>query len=325
MPLISVIIPLYNSEKTLCETLESVLQQTFSDWEIIAVNDGSKDSTLNILATIKDPRLKVFSYRNGGISVSRNRGLALAEGEYIAFLDHDDLWTADKLELQLKALQQNPQAAVAYSWVDLIDESNRLIRSCHLYKDKGKVYEKVLTDFIVVTASNPLIKKSALREVGGFDESLFGSDDMDLFLRLAARFEFAVVEKSQILYRITNSSVSANVIKQAWESLKVIELACQRYPESTQHLKKNLITNLYMHYAFRAIEVADKRQNGIASAKCLWEAMKNDPSVLRRNGVGIALCKIAALLILPLGMYPKLINQIKQVKKSMNPKNKAQR
>ncbi|MFB2836318.1 glycosyltransferase family 2 protein [Floridanema evergladense] len=325
MPLISVIIPLYNSEKTIRETLESVLQQTFSDFEIIAVNDDSKDSTLDILATIKDPRLKVFSYPNRGLTVNRNRGLALAQGEFIAFLDHDDLWTADKLELQLKALQENPQAAVAYSWVDLIDESSQFIRSCPHFKDRRNVYERVLTDFIVVAISNPLIRKSALEKVGYLDESLFGPDDLDLFLRLAEHFEFEVVEKTQFLYRITNGSVSASVVRQARETLKVIESACQRYPESTQHLQKNLITNVYMHGAFRALDAANGRQNGIASAKCLWEAMKNDPSVLRRGGIGIALCKIAALLILPSGMYPKLINQVKQVKKSMNPKNKTQR
>jgi len=187
MPLISVIIPLFNSKKTILETLESVFQQTFSDWEIIAINDGSKDSTLDVIATIKDPRLKVFSYPNGGISVSRNRGLALAQGEYIAFLDHDDLWKPDKLELQLKALRENPQAAVAYSWVDLIDESGEFIREVSRHKVKGNAYEKLLLTDILSTASNPLICKSALIAVGAFDETLSGPEDWELFIRLAAQ------------------------------------------------------------------------------------------------------------------------------------------
>lgn len=151
MPLISVIIPLYNSEKTIRETLESVFGQTFSDFEIIAVNDGSKDSTLDILATIKDPRLKVFSYPNAGISPSRNRGIFHAEGEFIAFLDRDDLWTPDKLELQLKALQENPDAALAYSWVDFIDESSQFIRKGSRPDTTGDIYPELLIKSLLDT------------------------------------------------------------------------------------------------------------------------------------------------------------------------------
>jgi glycosyltransferase involved in cell wall biosynthesis len=116
MPLISVIIPVYNGEKTIKETIEAVLNQTFSDFELIVINDGSQDSTLDIVSSIQEARIKVFSYPNAGQAISRNRGLSHACGEFIAFLDADDLWTPDKLEAQLKALQANPQAGVAYSW-----------------------------------------------------------------------------------------------------------------------------------------------------------------------------------------------------------------
>src|SRR3712207_3352824 len=114
MPLISVIIPVYNGEKTIQETIESVLNQTFPSFELIVINDGSHDSTLDIVSSIKDPRIKVFSYPNAGLSASRNRGISVACGEYVSFIDADDLWTPDKLEAQYKALQANPQAAVAY-------------------------------------------------------------------------------------------------------------------------------------------------------------------------------------------------------------------
>ncbi len=101
MPKISVIIPVYNAEETIKETLESVLSQTFSQFEIIVINDGSQDKTLEIVSRILDPRLKVLSYPNAGVSVSRNRGISQAAGEYVSFLDADDLWTPDKLETQL--------------------------------------------------------------------------------------------------------------------------------------------------------------------------------------------------------------------------------
>ena len=118
MPLISVIIPVYNAEATIKETIDSVLNQTFTNLELIVINDGSKDSSLSIISNIKDSRLKLFSYDNAGVAISRNRGIKKASGKFIAFIDADDLWTSDKLEAQLKALQSNPQAAVAYSWVD---------------------------------------------------------------------------------------------------------------------------------------------------------------------------------------------------------------
>ncbi|MGL5196776.1 MAG: glycosyltransferase family 2 protein [Chroococcales cyanobacterium] len=115
MPEISIIIPAYNAESTLVETIESVLQQTFTDFEILVINDGSQDCTQTLAEAIPDPRVQVLTYPNGGVCAARNRGISRAKGKYIAFLDADDLWTGDKLELQWAALQENPQAGVAYS------------------------------------------------------------------------------------------------------------------------------------------------------------------------------------------------------------------
>jgi len=100
--------------------------QIYSNFELIVIDDGSNDSTLDVIKNIQDSRLKVFPYPSAGsAAVSRNRGFSHASGEFIVFLDADDLWTPDKLEAQLAALQENPPAAVAYSWVDRIDESSQ--------------------------------------------------------------------------------------------------------------------------------------------------------------------------------------------------------
>ncbi|MHC5828034.1 MAG: glycosyltransferase family 2 protein, partial [Nostoc sp.] len=127
MPKISVIIPAYNSEKTINYTIESVLNQTFTDFELIVINDGSQDSTLEVITQIQDSRIKVFSYPNAGGNVSRNRGLYRAGGEFVSFLDADDLWTPDKLQSQLKALQENVTAKIAYSWTDYIDTNGQFL------------------------------------------------------------------------------------------------------------------------------------------------------------------------------------------------------
>src|SRR4028118_1589922 len=158
MPLISVIIPVYNGEKTIRETIESILNQTFTDFELIVINDGSQDATLEIVECIQDSRLKVFSYPNAGQAASRNQGISHACGRYISFIDADDLWAPDKLEAQLKALQANPQAAVAYSWTKCIDELGQFSRRGSHISATGNVYGKLLLIDFIENGSNPLIR-----------------------------------------------------------------------------------------------------------------------------------------------------------------------
>ncbi|MEJ1938469.1 glycosyltransferase family A protein, partial [Nostoc sp. NIES-2111] len=175
------------------------LQQTFSDFEIIVINDGSTDETLEILQNFYDDRLKIFSYENSGASAARNRGIAHATGDYISFLDADDLWTPDKLELQLAALQAHPEAGVAYSWTYIINGEGELLRSIeHNYE--GNVYGEMILRSFVTCGSNPLIRKEAVDSVGEFDVTLKSGDDWDYWLRLAYKWHFVVVPKHQIFY-----------------------------------------------------------------------------------------------------------------------------
>jgi len=300
MPLISVIIPVYNSEKTLQETLESVLNQTFSDFEVIVINDGSPDGSLDVISSIQDSRIKVFSYPNSGLSASRNRGLSHACGEFIAFIDADDLWTPDKLEAQLKALQANPQAGVAYSWTAYIDESGQFLRSGNRIAVTGDVYGKLLVRNFLENGSNALIRKQALDAVGGFDQALCSAEDWDIVLRLASRYHFVAVPAAQILYRVSATSMSSNVLTMEAASLQVIERAFNQAPESLQHLKKYSLSTLYMYLTFKTLEAPSGRQNGLAAARYLWNAIKNEPSLLQRRQTLLkALFKITAVVLLP--------------------------
>jgi len=300
MPLISVIIPVYNGEKTIKKTIESVLNQTFSDFELLAIDDGSQDSTLSVLKEITDSRLNIFSFPNAGVSASRNRGLAEARGEYISFLDADDLWTPDKLEAQLKALQENSQAAVAYSWSDWIDESGQFLRAGGHITVNGNAYEKLLLRDFVESGSNPLIRKYALDEVGGFDQSVTPAEDWDMWLKLAARYEFVTVQSPQILYRVYPTSASFNVWKMEAGSLKVIERNFAQAPESLQYLKRETLGSRYEYLMFKAVEGTLERQKGLAAARFLWQAVRYKPSMLRRVKIMlIVMVKIAASILLP--------------------------
>ncbi len=297
MPLVSIIIPAFNSENTVKETIESVLNQTWTDWEIILVNDGSQDSTLEIVNNINDNRLKIFTYSNGGANASRNRGLSHASGEFVSFLDADDLWTPDKLESQFKALQENPEAAVAYSWTNSIDETGNFLRRGSYITANGDIYTKLLLIDFIESGSNPLIRRAALANVGDFDESLAAAQDWDMWLRLAAQYHFVAVSSVQILYRVSNNSMSANILRQEAASLQVIEKSFSNAPQSLQYLKKYSIGNRYKCLTFMALQRNPSRKQGIIAMKLLIYTIKNDPSLLMAKALLKVFFKIVVMII----------------------------
>jgi glycosyltransferase involved in cell wall biosynthesis len=311
MPLISVIIPVYNGEKTIQETIESVLNQTFTDFELIVINDGSQDATLEIVERIQEPRLKAFSYANAGQATSRNRGVSHACGEYISFIDADDLWTPDKLEAQLRALQDNSQAAVAYSWTKCIDELGNFSRRGSHISVSGDVYAKLLLIDFIENGSNPLIRAQAIAEVGGFDESMTPSEDRDLWLRLAARYHFVAVPSPQVLYRQSPNSASANILRMEAASLRVIEQAFSQAPEFLQYLKQSSLANIYKGLTFKALEEPLERQRGLTAARLLWNSIKNDPALLRSRVILKVLFKIAVVTLLPSQQAQALLTKAK--------------
>nr|WP_290223445.1 glycosyltransferase [Trichocoleus desertorum] len=301
MPQISVVIPAYNAEKTIKATIDSVLSQTFSDFELIVVNDGSLDTTLNIVANIQDPRIKLISQPNSGPQKSRNRGIREAQGEYLSFLDADDLWTPDKLEAQLKALQANPDAAVAYSWTNWIDETGQFIRRGAYVNATGNVYEKLLLIDFVESGSNPLVLRQALDEIGNFDESLVGGQDWDMWLRLAARYPFTVVASPQILYRKypNSNSWSNNVERQELGFKRVIEKALTHAPEAIQRRKKDILANRYKCLVVDALERPAGQKRGLTAARFLWVALRNDPALLRARVLVKLVLRTAVVISLP--------------------------
>jgi glycosyltransferase involved in cell wall biosynthesis len=299
MPVITVVIAAYNSEKTIRETVESVLSQTFSDFELIVIDDGSTDSTLEVLSQMEDPRLRVFSYPNAGVAASRNRGIALASGEYVAFLDHDDLWTPDKLEAQLRALQEDPRIGVSYSLVHCIDEAGRFLHPCSRITASGDVYARLLVTDFLDTVSNPLIRKEALDRIGGFDESLASADDWDILLRLAACYPFACVSAVQVLYRECPDSLSFDVSRMEAAAVGVCENAFAVAPIHLQYLKRDSMGNIYKFLTARALRGHPSRQRGLQAAGFLWNAVRNDPRLPYTLAFVHTLCLIAAMTLLP--------------------------
>jgi glycosyltransferase involved in cell wall biosynthesis len=209
-PLISVVIPAYNAAVTIRRTVRSVLAQTHRAFEVIVVNDGSSDETAAIAQSAGDSRVRMITVPNKGPAASRNRGFAISRGEYIAFLDADDLWTSEKLADQLEALRRYPAAGVAYSWTDYIDEHSEPFCSGSHRRYQGNGYAPMLVSDFLENGSNALLRRKIAEALGGFDEQVpWGAEDWDYFIRAARLTEFVCVPKSQILYRTAPKSVSS--------------------------------------------------------------------------------------------------------------------
>ncbi|MUG99150.1 glycosyltransferase [Scytonema sp. UIC 10036] len=316
MSVISVVIPAYNAERTIWETIDSVLKQSFQDFELIVINDGSKDRTLEIVRSIQDERVKIFSYDNGGLPVARNRGISHATGEYIAFLDADDLWTPDKLELQLAALQQHPEAGVAYSWtVCMIEEGEALsYRQLPPTTFTGNIYSELLQSNFIAHGSNVLVRREAVDSVGDFDPACTSCADWDYWLRLAARWQYVLVPQNQIFYRRTLGSMSSNVEVMEERGLFMIEKAYREAPSELQYLKSQTMSNFYRYCAELCLEYRPS-MSGIRKAQGkLWTAIRIHPQIL----LDLSIWKLIAKLIMRLLFTQKIASLLLRVNRQMS-------
>ncbi len=301
MPTISIIIPVYNGKATILETIASVQQQTFSDIEIIVINDGSTDSTLELLKSIQDERLKIFSYENGGLPVARNRGISHATGEFIAFLDADDMWTPDKLELQLAALQQHPEAGVAYSWTYFKYDEEEYSYADESSFFEGDVYADLLVRNFLHNGSNPLIRRQAIESVGFFDPTLKSCEDWEFYLRLAVNWDFVLVRKAQIIYRQSSSSMTSKVEVMEKSLIIVIERAFQSAPVNLQSLKKQSFSWVYKYAAQQYLKYG--RHNisdlNLATSKLVRAILIQPKILLEKYTQGLIRQIVKSWLIMP--------------------------
>lgn len=222
MPLVSVIIPAYQHGQCIAEAVDSVIAQTFRDIEIIVINDGCTDGTEEVLRPYVNKNLiRYFQQENQGISATRNRGLSLSTGEFVAFLDDDDLWPPDKLEWQVDVMLSSTVLVVGGLSSVFGRKSDRkpII--------EGSGYSEL--DTAQLFAGNPfgspgqtLIRKSALLAIGGFDPTIWGADDHDVWIRLSRLGEIRRYERISLLYRVHDSNTSRDFERMFENAEKVI-------------------------------------------------------------------------------------------------------
>jgi glycosyltransferase involved in cell wall biosynthesis len=285
---ISVVIPAYNAEATLLQTLQSVERQSFCDHEAIVVDDGSRDDTARIAADFaaRDARFRLVRQANAGAAAARNAALALACGEWIAPLDADDLWHPDKLARQVQcAKAARPATVLVYSWsVDIDERSLVTSRRLDLDRFEGDAYAAlVLTNFIG-NASVPLVRREALVAIGGWDSSLRaraaqGCEDWQLYLRLAEVGDFVLAPGFLIGYRQTSGSMS----RQVREMTRSYELVMAEAKAGHPELPAELFRWSRAAFDFYRFEMLRDSAAPLSSLRALLSAVRADPQWLRRR------------------------------------------
>lgn len=254
-PTVSVIIPVYNQAHFVAQAIDSVLAQTFPDYEIIVVNDGSTDHTAQVLAGYGD-RLHVITQANVGLSAARNSGLRVARGEMIGFLDADDLWYPDMLAATVTFLKQNPQIDLVYGAWDTIDETGRVIKPLN---HPSNLREKVQADFLRAIATGNLflvhtllIRRKCFDCCGVFDPTLRAVEDWDLWLRMAAhRHTVDVIDTPLAHYRrhTGNMTYDPQRMEQASRQLLVKLFSNQQLAQRLDGLEEHAYIDTWLTIA----------------------------------------------------------------------------
>lgn len=274
MPKVSVIITAYNLIEYLPETIDNLFQQTFTDFEVIIVNDGSTDNTAEWVKQLTDPRVRLISQENMGLSGASNTGVINAQGEYITFLDADDLWEATKLEQQVAILDNHPEVGVVYTWVTYMNESGQSTGRVVKPEAEGQIWTKLIEVNQIECGSVTMIRRACFEKIGLFDTNLRSYvPDWDMWLRLALHYEFKLIRQPLVYYRQRASSGSRNFEGMERSFKIVLEKAYNSAPPEWKPLVNKGYGFAYFCLAWKALQnsqpdyVTAKRFQKIALTK----------------------------------------------------------
>lgn len=248
---VSVIVPVYNRAHYVAETIESILAQTYSNIELILINDGSTDSSLQVLREYQHrhpDKIVVIDQENQGQITARNNGISRAKGEFIAFLDSDDLWYPEKLELQLPLLKN--EVALVYSAIENIDENGRVLEQ--EYCDESLVAEMYAALLVQnrMTGGSVVVTKQALDDVGLFDPEFKAAENWDLWLRICRKYRAALVNKVLVKYRIHPGNMSANSLLMLEAKEKIIRKHSSLAPQQPSLIKALTLAKADLAYRY---------------------------------------------------------------------------
>ena len=230
MPNLSVIIPTYKRANLVSQAIESVLAQTYTDYEVIVINDGSPDNTKEVLASFGD-KITVINQENQGVAAARNAAIKLAKGRYIAFLDDDDLWLPNKLEKQIACLESHPNIGLVYSDMFCFDENGTFPDTWSQVNPTPPVQELwilFVRNFIPIPSV--VVRRECLDAVGEFDSTTVPCEDYDMWLRIIEKFPVYFLNEPLVHYRRSPDSQQKNEERQLVSWLRVKEKTFRRNP-----------------------------------------------------------------------------------------------
>jgi glycosyltransferase involved in cell wall biosynthesis len=245
---ISVIIPVYNRELLLSEAIESALSQTYKNFEIIIIDDGSTDGSRDIIQSYHQRYpaiIKTARISNSGPAAARNYGASLAAGDLLSFLDSDDIWSPNKLELQAKTMERSPQFVLIYAFYKHFFENGQRENNNELVRTKeapqGNILSKLLMSCFISTIT-VLLKKNIFLEMGGFNELIHIGEDYDLWLRIANKHQIGCVPEVLAWYRQhADNIMKSDFINDIPSDTKIVEGFIENNPEVLKKINYSLL------------------------------------------------------------------------------------
>ncbi len=278
MPCVSVIIPAYNSARYIGEALDSLVGQTYRDFEVVVVDDGSADDTLAVVnGYAQRLALRVIRQANGGPARARNEGVRAAAGQYCAFLDADDLMLPQRLEQQVAALRADGQIALVHTDLQTFNEGGVVHRTRRVFSDPrgGRVLDWLVLDNFITT-STVMARRDRLLEAGLFREGRHISEDFELWLRMAERWPIAYLETPLVMYRYTPGSLSGNKLVTALAALQVVREFWGEHPEYRRSHRALCRRSIARHLAVVGAAALDRGERGRA-VRHLLGALRREP------------------------------------------------
>jgi glycosyltransferase involved in cell wall biosynthesis len=308
MKKVSVIIPVYNAEKYIAATVDSVLSQTYQNLEILIIDDGSLDRSIEICQKFGDSRIRIIRQANRGLAGARNTGIRNAQGDYLAFLDADDIWLPDKLEQHVNHLDASPTVGISFCYSAFINEQGNLTG---LYQKPRQLYDitpsYVLCRNPVGNGSAPVIRREVFEEIkfldnlyGAnedcyFDERLRRAEDIECWLRISilTHWRHEGIPEVLTLYRVTSGGLSANALKQLEALETVVEKTRSYAPDIIARCEKAAKAYHLRYTVRRLVSLGD----GINAVKLFNLVLINYWHILLEEPRKTLLTGIAAYLI----------------------------
>jgi glycosyltransferase involved in cell wall biosynthesis len=314
-PRVSVIVPTFQSEARIGSTLHRLRRQSYTDFEVVVVNDGTSAVVREVMEA--DPRVRLLENdHNLGIATARNIGIEAAHGQLIAFLDDDDLWLSRKLELQVARYDAARDAAVVSCYSALVDPTGRLLGWRFGGETEGDVYGEMLEWDMVSGGSVALVARTALEEVGGFEASLPDRADWDLWLRLARRHPFACVPRVLVGYTRRPGSVSQGYERMLEQGRAVLAKARSESAEFRDDRHRALLARDM--FAMTCFCLADRQER--LAWRYLARSLRTSPGIILRQPrrIGVILTLTLAT-VLPPPVYRRVFAAITRAAFGLRP------